>query len=410
MNISDLPNINFCETNATDIQQDVINVFEGITKRTLSPGNPERLFLESLATIIIQQRIAIDYAAKQDLLAHANDSFLDHIGAFTDTERLKESSSISIAKFSMDTALDFVVSIPAGSRITPDGELFFNTTEYAEILTGKTEIEVSIICEKSGSIGNGYVAGQINQMVDVLPYITSVANIDTTIGGSDVEKDDSYRERIHLSTGKYSIAGPTDAYIFWAKTAHQDIIDVSVFRSAPLDDLSETQINSILEILNLDSSGMDISEKKIKISYFLSSAQVNICALLENGTIPGQSIIDSIKEILNDKNRRPLTDNLNITAPGVINYNIDLTYYISDTNSPAISTIKSKVEAAVDNFILWQKTKIGRDINPDELTKLIINAGAKRVEIVEPVFTILNKSQIAINQNSIFNYGGLENE
>lgn len=53
----DLPDISFVETDASRVERDVITTYEAITEKSLYPGDPVRLFLESLAYLIAQQRL-----------------------------------------------------------------------------------------------------------------------------------------------------------------------------------------------------------------------------------------------------------------------------------------------------------------------------------------------------------------
>ena len=80
--------------------------------------------------------------------------------------------------------------------------------------------------------------------------------------------------------------------------------------------------------------------------------------------------------------------------------------------------IEGAVDSAVQDYVAWQCGKLGRDINPDELRKRVKETGVKRIEMNEPVFTILRDGldlidtvpQIAtIGSISIIN-GGYEDE
>ena len=57
---------------------------------------------------------------------------------------------------------------------------------------------------------------------------------------------------------------------------------------------------------------------------------------------------------------------------------------------------------------MWQKEVIGRDINPSELVRCIMEAGAKRVEIKQPVFQNINHTELAQCNTQTIKYGGLE--
>jgi phage-related baseplate assembly protein len=51
---------------------------------------------------------------------------------------------------------------------------------------------------------------------------------------------------------------------------------------------------------------------------------------------------------------------------------------------------------------------LGRDINPSELTRLIVNAGAKRVDIISPIFTALDEFEIGNNISVNIVFDGFE--
>ena len=65
---------------------------------------------------------------------------------------------------------------------------------------------------------------------------------------------------------------------------------------------------------------------------------------------------------------------------------------------------------AVADYIEWQTRTIGRDINPSELMKRIVAAGAKRAEITSPVFTTVPDTSVARIGTQTATYGGVEND
>jgi hypothetical protein len=71
------------------------------------------------------------------------------------------------------------------------------------------------------------------------------------------------------------------------------------------------------------------------------------------------------------------------------------------------------VQAAVDAWILWERSFVSRDINGDELRKRMLEAGAKRVQIVSPSpdFQVMNYNQLAVHDPAvapIVDYQGTE--
>ena len=199
-------------------------------------------------------------------------------------------------------------------------------------------------------------------------------------GGSEIEEDDVYRERIHNSPEKFSVAGPDGAYEFWARSASALIQDVRVVSPVPGD--------------------------------------VDIYAILQGGELPQQELLDEIYTICNDKKIRPLTDHVFVKTPEIIKYDINVTYFVHIDDQYKLTEISAAVESAVNNFVLWTKSKIGRDINITELHSRILVAGVKRADIKIPQYTqilegdntkkVVDPIQLAVAENITITYGGIE--
>lgn len=373
MDINSLPEISFCETDAATIERAVIAPYEAIAGVSLAKGDPVRLYLGSLAYIIVQQRLLINQTGKMNLLAYAAGDYLDHLGALVDTGRLQAASASTTIRFSLDSALAWAVTIPVGTRVTPNGTtIFFATDTPAEAGIGAEYVDVHAICETPGDIGNGYVAGQINKMVDVIPYVAAVSNTTTSAGGADIEADDNYRLRIHTAPESFSVAGPSGAYEFWAKSASQNIADVAVYSPAP--------------------------------------GTVRVYPLMTGGVLPGDEDLAAVEAILSDEKVRPLCDSVEVLAPAGVNYDVAATYYISRSDAAMAAQIQMSVGKAVSAFVLWQRARLGRDINPSKLIADIQGAGAKRVDVSLPLAQPLSAWQVAQEGDVTVTYGGLEDE
>lgn len=366
-----LPDITFADKSAQQIETDVVNSYQQITGQTLADADPRRLFIRAVVLLLAQQRVMIDSSAKQNLLTYATGIVLDHIGAARNTPRLQPTAATTTVRFTLSAPQTQIVN--AGTRATAGDGVFFATTADVTIPDGQTYVDIEMACTVTGVIGNGYVAGQINQLVDPLPWVQSVSNTTESEGGADLEDDDSYAERIRQAPESFSVAGPTGAYQYWAKTANPSIIDVSVRTPSP--------------------------------------GVVEIRPLLEGGEIPGQEILDSVLTICSDRNIRPLTDNVQALAPESVSYDLNLTYWINTSDASIASVIQSQVNQAISDYQLWQKSKLGRDIDPSELITRIKNAGAKRVAVTLPAYQALDTYQVAQESANITNtYGGLEDD
>ncbi|TGV24513.1 hypothetical protein EN829_044205 [Mesorhizobium sp. M00.F.Ca.ET.186.01.1.1] len=163
-----------------------------------------------IVALLAQQRVNIDYSAKQNLLAYAAGQVLDHMGVFTDTRRLPAEPAKTKVRFRLSTATQ--QTIPAGTRITAGDGLFFSTAKELTIAAGQTQADVEAVCTIAGTQGNGYLPGQLNVLVDPIQWVQSVENITVSEGGVNQEDDDSYAERIRQAPESFSVAGPEGAY------------------------------------------------------------------------------------------------------------------------------------------------------------------------------------------------------
>lgn len=370
MTLTSLPDLNFCETDTATVEASVILAYESITGKKLYPGDPVRLFLESLAMVVVMQRVIIDTSAKQNLLAFATGEKLDHLGALTGTSRLVPAPASAVFRFCRQSPGSAPVLIPAGTRVTPDQTLLFTTLDTCEIPAGKTSAETTAECVTPGEIGNGFLPGQVAELSDPLAGVDRVENITETSGGSDHEDDDHFRERIHLSPERFTTAGTRGGYEYWAKTAHPDIADVAVHSPEP---------------------GM-----------------VDVYALLKDGQIPDQFILDLVRSVLNDDAVIPLTDTCRVLPPTPVECEVDITWYLAAKDSAMAATVQAGVATAVNEFSSWQGSALGRDINPTELIHRVRQAGAVRVEVAAPAHRTLETWQTADIRDIRISFGGLE--
>ena len=132
--------------------------------------------------------------------------------------------------------------------------------------------------------------------------------------------------------------------------------------------------------------------------------------LLQNGDMPTDSLINEVSAYLNDKTIRPLTDKVTVKKPQEQSFDIDVKYFINQSNHDTATAIQDAVKAAVADYITWQTSTIGRDINPSVLIQRMMAAGAKRIEVTSPKYTVLANDYVArVNEQNVV-YGGLEDD
>ena len=135
---------------------------------------------------------------------------------------------------------------------------------------------------------------------------------------------------------------------------------------------------------------------------------VNIYPLLTNSAIPSNAFLTSLENYLSDDNIRPLSDKVVCLAPSEKSYSIKFDYYIDEKDISSRSIIQAEVTNAVNDYEKWQKAKLGRDINPDELIKRVKLAGAKRLVLTTPTYAVVNENEVAKCTGISIEYKGLE--
>lgn len=376
--LENIPNISFIDDlslNELKIQMEnnFIDEYKKLTQKsfTLSDANPFKLILNACAMQIYQAFQYIDRAGKQNLLKYSYGEFLDNLAALRGITRNSAKPASTTLQFKISDIRESITTIPKGTRVAAEENIYFETTEDAQIPTGAKSIEVNAKCLVNGDIGNNYKIGDINIIVDPLPYIASVSNITVSSGGNNIESDKNLAERIYLAPSSYSVAGPADAYIYWIKSFNSEIGDVKIISPNP--------------------------------------GEIFICFLMSNGNLPNENILNELAFFLQTANVKPLSDKISVSAPKIQDYEINLTYYINKSDSAQSLVIQNAVDNAISEFEIWQR-KIGRDINPSELTKQILNAGAKRVVITQPEFIHIDELNVAVLSHKKILYGGLEDD
>lgn len=343
------------------------------TAITLSSGDPIRIWLYTISLNQYLLENLVKYYASMNFLAYSQGTFIDHISATRGGPvRNMETAAVVTMRFFFSAPLTKTETIPAGTRVTPDGNLFFFVDEPYAVPVGAEQWEQVFTCQAAGVIGNGYLPGQISTLVDPLPYVQSVSNIDTSQGGADVEDDQHYAERVFLSPEGYAVAGPELAYEYIARSFSPAIDDVK--------------------------------------AYMPEAGNVNVVVTLQDGEMPDQAFLSELLEFISAKDRRPLTDYVHTMGPETVSYDIAFTYYIPSAQASRQAEIQAAVESAVLEYIEWQKAQMGRDINPQELISLARAAGAKRLEIISPEYTVVGPYGIAVAGDTSVTFGGLEDE
>ena len=348
------PDYQFFPTDAGEIVLGLVAAYEAFTEEVIQPASPEMLFIRWVASVIIQERVLNNWTGNQNIPSRAEGENLDALAELTYSKaRPKATAATCTMRFSISEAQLTSVLIPAGTRISnADNTLVWATSEDNYIPIGETAIDVeNVMCQTAGTVGNGYMPGQISKLVDLYDFFSSCENITESDGGSDVPDDDEYYELMRASMDAYSCAGARGSYIYFAKQVSTEIADV---------------------IANSPTPGV-----------------VKLYVLMQDGTLATEEMKSRVLAACSADEVRPLTDYVIVEDADIVPYDVEFTYYLQTGSSKSAADIAADVQKAVEQYTSWQDSKLGRDINPSRLVSLLMGTGIKRVEVISPLFTKL---------------------
>ncbi|MDN8542017.1 baseplate assembly protein [Erwinia sp. BC051422] len=188
--------------------------------------------------------------------------------------------------------------------------------------------------------------------------LTLTAADDTTTPptAAVMESDDDYRVRIAAAFEGLSVAGPSGAYEYHAKSADGRVADASAISPSP--------------------------------------ACVTITVLSREGN--GEAADDLLAVVdaaLNDEDVRPVADRVTVQSAAIVDYAVEAVLYLYP--GPEAEPIRTAAEEKLAAFVSAQ-ARLGRDIRKSALYAALHVEGVQRVELAQPAAdVVLDKTQAA---------------
>lgn len=182
-----------------------------------------------------------------------------------------------------------------------------------------------------------------------------------------VESDEALRLRVPAAFEGLSVAGPTAAYEFHARSADGRVADASATSPAPAE--------VVLTVLSREGDGT--AEK---------------------------DLLDVVEKALNSENVRPVADRLTVRSAEIIPYRVEATIFLYP--GPEAEPVMAAAKVSLQRYIASQ-TRLGRDIRRSAICAALHVEGVQRVELASPLAdVVLNKTQAAsCTQWSVTNGG-----
>lgn len=315
-------------------------------------------------------RESIQYSATQNLVSFADGLALDYLGELVGVIRLAASPATCTLQFTLVNGHGGSI-VPAGTRVASnDGRAVFLTLEDLVVLAENTTGQVLAECTTVGTVGNGYVAGQVSSLLDPLGYVSAVANIAETDGGNPQETDDQLRERIKLAPGQFSNAGSREAYQFFSRSANPSIIDVAVESVDP--------------------------------------GTVQIYPLMVDGNTTPTEVLDQVYAACNDERVRPLTDLVTVFSPTPIEYELDIELVLYDW-ADETDTLAAATDA-VNALILAKRQRLGQDVPASQVYAAAQVQGVFSVTLVGFTSVEVAPNEVAKNTGLVITVTGTQDE
>lgn len=165
-----------------------------------------------------------------------------------------------------------------------------------------------------------------------------------------METDSALRLRVQQAMEALSVAGPAEAYEYFARSADGKVSDAKAISPAP------------------------------------ACVTVSVLSTEGDGTA-SDDLLQLVRSALSKETRRPIGDRLTVQSAEIIKYQVDAVIILSD--APQSEVIKSTIEAQLKAYIA-DRRRIGRSIwrekiigvlNCDGVENIILNTPADDIEI-----------------------------
>lgn len=197
-----------------------------------------------------------------------------------------------------------------------------------------------------------------------------------------LETDTALRARVQMAPEGFSTAGPAGAYRFHALSASGQVLDAAVDspRFASLA-LSPEQ----LAILPADTIALTCTYAAGLPSPRPGMVRVSVLSSVANGT-PSAELLSAVEAALNAEDIRPLTDEVVVTAPEIIEYVLEAT--LTTYPGPSAQAVLDAAQAAATRYTT-ETHRLGYDVTLSGLYAALHQPGVQRVNLIQPAANVV---------------------
>ncbi|HBQ1204434.1 TPA: baseplate J/gp47 family protein [Klebsiella pneumoniae] len=236
---------------------------------------------------------------------------------------------------------------------------------YRELLLRQRINEGAAACMLSHSTGDDLDNIAANMDTERL---TITAATDTT--DAVMESDEALRLRAQAAFEGMSVAGPSAAYEYFARSASGQVADARATSPSPAE--------VVVAVLSTEGDGT-------------ASA----------------ALLAAVAAAVNDEEVRPLGDRVTVQSAEIVEYKIDATLYLYP--GPESEPIINAAMASLKAFLADNDKKIGRDIVRSAISAALHVQGVQRVVINAPAADLqIDNTQAARNTGYAVDNGGTD--
>ncbi len=330
-----LPEPQFIERDPEAIRGAVIARVEEKLGRALPPMSTERIMCEELAYREVLVRIAVQEACKQNLWAYARYPMIDYLAQLVGQSRVAGQAAVALFRVTLPAPVGVERVVPRQTVVrTKDGRVAFELLTDVVIAAGDTTGDAIGRALTTGVQGNGYLAGQVTDLVTALGFLCTIANLETTYGGAPAESSDAMRARVPSTLSIVSGAGPSDAYEELARRASPLVVDAVATRP--------------------------------------ESGVVLTTVLAVNGT-PSEEVLAAVLAAQSARDRVPLCDTPTVAGAMPVDYALSLDVVLYAPQSPRTPEMAiAEAQAAAEGFARARGLRLGYQIPDGQLRKAVL--------------------------------------
>ncbi|HBW7048447.1 baseplate J/gp47 family protein [Klebsiella quasipneumoniae subsp. similipneumoniae] len=236
---------------------------------------------------------------------------------------------------------------------------------YRELLLRQRINEGAAACMLSHSTGDDLdnIAANLDTERLVITKATDTAD-------AVMESDEALRLRAQAAFEGMSVAGPSAAYEYFARSASGKVADARASSPAPAE--------VIVAVLSTEGDGTASPE-----------------------------LLAAVAEAVNDEEVRPLGDRVTVRSAEIVDYEIDVTLYLYP--GPESEPIINAADASLQKLLKQNDKKISRDVARSAISAAVHVQGVQRVKVNSPEVDIkISDIQAARNIGYHIENGGTD--